>query len=677
MLDRTLRIAGLACALGAAALPDPAAACYGSPSCTLPPPQAMLNFSGLTGNTTWDAKYTADWVSSQTKINGLWNGLHMSQCDWDDGYGFHDVGNFNLPLLHLMNGAHLVDLISDHARYWGFQRWVSGLANPLWSQGRYWSFATSGNDEWEPSCEWQPDGAVATRYWDADQYIRMHLSGLYNMPVASRAAVIVHERAHEDAGHIGASNCTPNTDSCDTVFGDYNSNTMHLNFLHDARIAKKREFVNGAWRRQMEKVGSTCRYIPTLDLDERDDLDDWADAVEDRFETDVWPGWKSDLGFDIFDNDAASSWACFSCDMSQFTFDETAPNLCAQQGCNTILNPSNAGRNAVLQQACADYDAAVAADMSVDGINAAKADLTQTTMTTHCLPPEENATRAFCDQEKANANHVMQIDACGWIDSVSFPSVGGEICVEEYCGEAYTQSPWGMGQDPKGCIAEHCGPGSCGEAALGAAQCEAEFHLTHGDREFFRGYCTTGYCKLAGQNCLMDLLAQDPTAWTYGQALPAQCQNIVDACYEQAKISAMVLVEHQIFGPDPGPYSRIDLSRLGNPARFLKGRIDELRAALDRGDDAALITQLDRIGGSPEMASALFHAMPETFVTLFGDAAFERSIGPLIHSAPRGRHDLEGLSRDGMSALQALQDLRARMPMGEQMSMFGQVFETR
>ena len=179
------------------------------PDCSLPP--SIAEPAGPGG--TWDTEYLGSWATSQGSINAIWDGLRMESNDWDEGWGFHDLGNLNLMLPRLMNAGYLVWAVEQYAKHAGHGFWlnVSSVPSQISNQGRWWAYASGhGEDEWQPVCDLKSNASYGYNAGAADWRYQLHLRGAYVSFALARASTVVHETVHDSGiDHISEDDCSP------------------------------------------------------------------------------------------------------------------------------------------------------------------------------------------------------------------------------------------------------------------------------------------------------------------------------------------------------------------------------------------------------------------------------------------------------------------------------------
>jgi hypothetical protein len=610
-------------------------ACTDAVSCTIPPSNSKA--TGTTDGGSFDTVYLPLWVSSQAAIDDLWNGLECEKCDWDEGWGFWDVGNLNFTLARLLNGAQVVWIVRQYAKHQGFGLWrsVTDIPDVDFTHGKWWDFVAGyGADEWTPGCS----DSNGTHYQGTDEYNILQLGGAYRSAAVTRASTLVHETVHQDVSHVDEDDCSPSSESCDEKYGLYSSNTMQINFLHDAAVTYETEVVNANVVRKVAAIGDLCRWIPKFAPNEVSQIVARADSVSHRFAVPAGPAWYELLKLEVALKHFEAQWPCAHCDPDEWTF---KPGVCGQKACIEAVNAQNAGVNAHNKAVCETYNASLTQSGSSEQ-TVADAWHTLTLSTLSCLPPEAGAASAFCEAEKQSASGVGDIDPCGWLDPTYGKSVSKLDCVQEFCHDKWTATGgWRPGQDPYGCLDYICGGEACG-SSQGEQQCSDEFFMAHGDPDFYIAACEFDGCKEKLVTCLLDLYKQGQ--WSYGDPLPDNCKLVADFCELLSRLAGLVAVSNRPI-IDPGPiHELIERPGVSNPATNIYTYAAVFRSEAAAGASAAELGRLGRrLTKAPEMIAALYHAAPAHFVWLYGNQGFLETLGPGVERmAPRAiaRDDL-------------------------------------
>lgn len=124
----------------------------------------------------------------QEFIDWAWDAHDFDKGDWDDGFGYDDVCNTDLPLARTLNAIWLLNYSADD--YWN-EQWSNNILH--WAR----RYVRNEVDELDARCG---DGsAVATSFsgFFVDDRIELYLGFFYGPTVASRAGTLVHECRHQ------------------------------------------------------------------------------------------------------------------------------------------------------------------------------------------------------------------------------------------------------------------------------------------------------------------------------------------------------------------------------------------------------------------------------------------------------------------------------------------------
>lgn len=632
----------------------PAFACTDAPECSQPPSNA--NPSGAVEDGTYDDVYVGNWASSQSLVSTLWNGLDAEKCDWDEGWGFYSVGDTDFMLTRILNAAWAVRRVQSYTKDVGFglHRNVSGIV--YYNQGRWWEFVSDyGEDEWTPGCE----SGNGEHFIGTDEYNVLHMGG-YNSTVVNRGSTLVHETVHQDEGHVDEEDCSPDNVSCDEVYGIYNSNTMQINFLHDALVTFETQTVNGTKLRKVSRSGDTCRWISTFSAEERDQITSRANSCMNRFAESAWSGWKQALRDEVDVRRAEGEWSCPACSNAQYTFN---PNQCSQPAyaCNETMNPQNVAVNAQNRGACQLYNDLLD-DPGAGPDTIADAQHQKLLHSAACKPPTPAASAAYCVARLDTATHVSQLDPCGWMETVHDADIDALSCAQEFCRRKFASDPWAQDEDPYGCIDYLCGDDLCtGDWTVSNAVCGKGFFLADGNPEYYVATCEQDGCRADLIECVIPYWENNQ--WMPGDDYPEECQTPYTLCVLMSKLANLTWAEYQpLF--DPGIVQQLGRPDwISNPGHYLDRfatQLSEIAKTSTRGIDQIAL----RMTSSPERIASMFHAAPEEFVGMFGNQGFDSIIGPAIGKVVGKPMDPAKLTPAGAEAYAAFERMRGALPGG-------------
>jgi len=627
------------------------------PYCSLPP--LMAEPTGIGG--TWDTEYLGSWASNQSSVDSIWNGLRMEESDWDEGWGFHDLGNLDLMLPRLMNAGYLVKVVEQYAKHPGHGFWfnVSGVPDQIYNQGRWWSYAAGhGEDEWQPACD--PVSNASYGYVPADWRYLLHIPGAYVRTVVARASTVVHETVHDSGiGHIDEDECNPPTISCDPNYGYYNANTLQINYLADAAVALVTEPGSDGQYPLVAINGDVCSYLPRFE-GQRQAILGVIESRLDRFKYQSFGPIS-----DIEDRWDLESFDCEQCDTADYTFD---PNTCSPLPiCNEALNAGNAGVNLNNRIACDAYNNAIATAQGLTPEEVADYKALQMANSMACRSADPQSARDYCEAEKASATIVSQVDDCGWLEDVFLPHISLQKCVEEFCYDEFLSYPgdpqdW-IAQDPTRCVDYMCSDESCPNN-LDQQLCMKGFLMAQGDPDLYVAQCQWEQCERVMVECLSPMF--DTGAWVPGDPLPGDCVDLKDFCEAATHLAIEVWINQEIF-LDPGPYrTNREQLRHSNPVKHFDTFMDLMRQAQIDGASQDELEQLAvQFTSRSEFMSAMYNMAPQEFVWMFGNQVFDEVVGTGIRGVQARAIEPSSLNAQGQQALQALQNLMTEQGLDE------------
>lgn len=184
-------------------------------------------YSPGNNNTSGDVAFGA--LCTQSSINQHWADFDFDKGDWDEGFGYNDPCNINLPLGRTFNALNLLDFFG--------RSMPNGSSNWLpW----FYAYASNKTDELDARCGFgQANGCTFARsIRGLDDRVELYWPFFYRniMNVASRAATIVHESRHQDGKGHNCNSCA-NGGSCDTNWGYRGANYMGIMYLWWLRAA--------------------------------------------------------------------------------------------------------------------------------------------------------------------------------------------------------------------------------------------------------------------------------------------------------------------------------------------------------------------------------------------------------------------------------------------------------
>ena len=169
--------------------------------------------SNLNNEETGDNHYSRILGCDKYYIEKYWDEFNMMKHQWDDGFGYHNVCNNDLPLGRMMNAIHVLNITKNIKYKKSILNWAYDYA-----EGDILVLSVGCGDG---SLNAQNILAKVTFYMD----------GLYDdKSVVRRAGILLHESRHTRRIHNGWGNC-PSGASCDSSWGYGGSNQYHVLWL--------------------------------------------------------------------------------------------------------------------------------------------------------------------------------------------------------------------------------------------------------------------------------------------------------------------------------------------------------------------------------------------------------------------------------------------------------------
>ena len=598
-------------------------------TCACPPAAAMSLASSR------DSLWRAKWCGDQGMVDTIWNGLNLNESGdlWDGGWGYEDVCNDNRFLSRLYNAGFIVREVQKLAK--DFHE------NTTPNKGHAWFdfvHQHEGNG-YEPKC--CNDNLSSCCLW-AEHFdccwasTNLCVAWGFQRGAANRSNTLVHEATHDDVGHVSDDACT-NGGSCDDWYGNYNANTMQINYSYDAAAAYLTETVNNAKQRKVLVFQSSgkqmCGYIPLLDVSERNSL--LADA-SNRLNSNFQSGSVFPMYTDAANVDSAKGtpWECANCKMTDYTFfPQTYGNT---KACNELTNKGNVAVNASLRAACQKFNQEVGGASGGAAYGKIKQDLSVAT-SGKCLACSEQDTNAYCDSRKAVAATVGDLDPFGIISSCGYTFE--DECTQEYCHEKFV-SGWSTHagdanwSDPRGCMDAVCGKDPV---------CRKRYLNYGGDPTYYQpsgclGTLLDCYDKhgftIPGKGA-----HPSPTEITECTGKEQLCEALQAA---KDKLAGYLLVNKWVHPGDPvthgDPWERTS-------QEVLLEQLGQLKAgfANKRLTEAQFEERMARLMSNPRSQAVLFNLQPRTYVSLFGRAGLDKIAAPSQRSVEPEAIAVKGL----------------------------------
>lgn len=187
---------------------------FGQQTCTVPAHDNVADGTSF---------YAAS-ICRQDLVDFWWGVLGMRKEDWDQGFGFDDPCNVDLPLGRTFTALYLLTYSADdYAKNTGD---FSGNAL-RWA----WPYVAQNAHKLQALC-FKP-GSTPGQWagWAYGSRIELYLPFFYNFDVSMRAATFLHESRHQGGkSHNGGSGC-PRGASCDTNWAYQGANMYEVLYL--------------------------------------------------------------------------------------------------------------------------------------------------------------------------------------------------------------------------------------------------------------------------------------------------------------------------------------------------------------------------------------------------------------------------------------------------------------
>lgn len=162
-------------------------------------------------NTQYDSFYSSLWGCMQSRIDDMWSRFDFDKSDWDNGMGYEEPCNNDLPLKRTFNALQVLAYSVTPAPTCDTSNANVGL----------WAYCWAGNsiDELDSDCGTQ--ARATTRFgFLIDNYTKLYQPFFYDENVIQRAATLFHEARHASGwcrhqGTCAWGNCDPEwTNGC-------------------------------------------------------------------------------------------------------------------------------------------------------------------------------------------------------------------------------------------------------------------------------------------------------------------------------------------------------------------------------------------------------------------------------------------------------------------------------
>ncbi len=162
-------------------------------------------------------------VCNDVYMDFFWDVFDFDEEDWDDGFGYEDQCNINLPLARTYNAllllaysaqdyAESTDDYSGNALRWAFP------------------YCATVVEEFDAACYGEESNTLAATMTGGDERTEFYLDFFYDLSVSERAGTIVHECRHYEKGHNGDPDC-PRGRSCDSDWEYQGANMFQVLYL--------------------------------------------------------------------------------------------------------------------------------------------------------------------------------------------------------------------------------------------------------------------------------------------------------------------------------------------------------------------------------------------------------------------------------------------------------------
>ena len=485
------RIAGLvmttALALLIASTPAPAQA-----ACT--PDYAAWGW--LEGAESMDDVMIAHWCGADAAVNAqhYWDSLQLGEEGeyWNNQAALEgglNCSNPNTHLIRLYNAAAAIDATYanltnqtlPHQASFALN-WLAYFVHPR-SQDGYTATCTCCGSPPCTQCTKR-----ATNPSSSGSPTQLHYAFFWNLQAPVRGSTLVHEATHEDVHHLSDDACAAGG-SCDDKYGNYNAQTVQMNFLDRAIRAYQKNPSTGELR--VANYGEErCGYLPFMSPAARVQASDTIRTKLDlHFETGGTFGPPGMTFYasteDLWDYDG-NTWLVDTWENAFWRCD----NLCqpgdylpgGKHACNEDYQVGNAAINQVNYAACTTAQSSIQAGVTPS--QWAQAQQAFFIANKDCIPGVSDAyLKQYCGGLSAGASNVGQIEA-GWElpDQPGYFDSGEALtsCVRTYCDQKF--SPTWINQaraacyewdDPGyGCLDELCGDLETLKASKGASSLE-------------------------------------------------------------------------------------------------------------------------------------------------------------------------------------------------------------
>jgi len=158
----------------------------------------------------FDADYSAKWTCDQANVNEMVADFEMDEGNWDDGFGWADACNNDLPLKRTFNALQVLRFAVTA---------TPNCSDTLENVG-IWSYCYAKNAIDELDAECGDGSARAMTHHGIDDYTELYLPFFYDESVVQRAGTIFHEARHAGGWCSHTDGCIDGNGSCDPSWSD-------------------------------------------------------------------------------------------------------------------------------------------------------------------------------------------------------------------------------------------------------------------------------------------------------------------------------------------------------------------------------------------------------------------------------------------------------------------------
>lgn len=161
---------------------------------------------------------------NQERVNHWWGVFNMRREDWDNGFGYEDPCNLDLPLGRTFAALYLLTYSADD-----YARTTSDFSG----NALRWAYPYTATNAGKLQSLCFKPGSSPGQWagWAYGDRIEFYIPFFYGFDVVTRAGTFLHESRHNGGkSHDGGTGC-PRTASCDTTWGYEGSNMYEVLYL--------------------------------------------------------------------------------------------------------------------------------------------------------------------------------------------------------------------------------------------------------------------------------------------------------------------------------------------------------------------------------------------------------------------------------------------------------------